>query len=163
MRTVINQLDQLVEFFLCVLMTVLVLNVSWQVITRFILTEPSSLTEEIARFLLMWIGLIGAAYAYRRGMHLGIDIISEKLEGRTKSLTKLFVYLLTLVVTIFVLIVGGTNLVFLTLELNQLSSALGLPMGLIYLCLPLSGFLIALYTLEMIFIECFNPKPAGDA
>ena len=61
-------------------------------------------------------------------------------------------------VAIAVLIVGGMNLVLLTLELNQLSSSLGLPMGLIYLCLPLSGFLIVLYTVEMLLIDFVNDK-----
>ncbi len=91
-------------------------------------------------------------------MHLGIDIISEKLQGRAKYVTTLFVYFLTLLVAIAVLIVGGMNLVLLTLELNQFSSSLGLPMGLIYLCLPLSGFLIVLYTLEMLLIDFVNDK-----
>lgn len=158
MRELMGQLDRIVEIFLCLLMVFLVLNVSWQVITRFILPEPSSYTEEVARFLLMWIGLLGAAYAYRKKMHLGIDIISEKLQGRTKYVTTLFVYFLTLLVAIAVLIVGGTNLVLLTLELNQLSSSLGLPMGLVYLCLPLSGFLIVLYTVEMLLIDFVNDK-----
>lgn len=158
MRELMGQLDRIVEIFLCLLMVFLVLNVSWQVITRFILPEPSSYTEEVARFLLMWIGLLGAAYAYRKKMHLGIDIISEKLQGRAKYVTTLFVYFLTLLVAIAVLIVGGTNLVLLTLELNQLSSSLGLPMGLVYLCLPLSGFLIVLYTVEMLLIDFVNDK-----
>jgi TRAP-type C4-dicarboxylate transport system permease small subunit len=158
MRELMGQLDRIVEIFLCLLMVFLVLNVSWQVITRFILPEPSSYTEEVARFLLMWIGLLGAAYAYRKKMHLGIDIISEKLQGRAKYVTTLFVYFLTLLVAIAVLIVGGMNLVLLTLELNQFSSSLGLPMGLIYLCLPLSGFLIVLYTLEMLLIDFVNEK-----
>ena len=158
MRELMGQLDRIVEIFLCLLMVFLVLNVSWQVITRFILPEPSSYTEEVARFLLMWIGLLGAAYAYRKKMHLGIDIISEKLQGRAKYVTTLFVYFLTLLVAIAVLIVGGMNLVLLTLELNQFSSSLGLPMGLIYLCLPLSGFLIVLYTVEMLLIDFVNDK-----
>lgn len=158
MRELMGQLDRIVEIFLCLLMVFLVLNVSWQVITRFILPEPSSYTEEVARFLLMWIGLLGAAYAYRKKMHLGIDIISEKLQGRAKYVTTLFVYSLTLLVAIAVLIVGGLNLVLLTLELNQFSSSLGLPMGLIYLCLPLSGFLIVLYTVEMLLIDFVNDK-----
>lgn len=158
MRELMGQLDRIVEIFLCLLMVFLVLNVSWQVITRFILPEPSSYTEEVARFLLMWIGLLGAAYAYRKKMHLGIDIISEKLQGRAKYVSTLFVYFLTLLVAIAVLIVGGMNLVLLTLELNQLSSSLGLPMGLIYLCLPLSGFLIVLYTVEMLLIDFVNDK-----
>ena len=158
MRELMGQLDRIVEIFLCLLMVFLVLNVSWQVITRFILPEPRSYTEEVARFLLMWIGLLGAAYAYRKKMHLGIDIVSEKLQGRAKYVTTLFVYFLTLLVAIAVLIVGGMNLVLLTLELNQFSSSLGLPMGLIYLCLPLSGFLIVLYTVEMLLIDFVNDK-----
>ncbi|NIX00358.1 MAG: TRAP transporter small permease subunit, partial [Phycisphaerae bacterium] len=54
-------------------MGVLVIDVTWQVITRFVLKNPSSWTEELATYLLIWVGLLGAAVALHRGAHLGID------------------------------------------------------------------------------------------
>ncbi|MEH6548818.1 MAG: TRAP transporter small permease [Pseudomonadales bacterium] len=158
----IGQVDRAIQILLCLLMVFLVIDVSWQVVTRFILPEPSSYTEEIARFLLIWIGLLGAAHAYRSRMHLGIDIISEKLQGRSKTTATLFVYLVCAVFAIAVLIIGGLNLVLLTLELKQASASLGVRMGLVYLCLPLSGLLIVLYTLEMVINHYSNKNhPRG--
>ena len=55
--------DRWLSYALMLLMAVSALNVLWQVFTRFILQDPSSYTEELARFLLVWIGLLGASYA----------------------------------------------------------------------------------------------------
>jgi len=147
---IIGQIDRVIQALLCMLMALLVVDVSWQVATRFILPEPSSYTEEIARFLLIWIGLIGAAHAYRSKMHLGIDAFTAKLLGTPKAVVTLFIHFICITFAVSTLIVGGLNLTLLTLELNQVSASLGMRMGLVYLCLPLSGLLFVLYTVEMI-------------
>ena len=58
-----------------VLMSVMVIDVSWQVASRFVFRAPSSFTEELAGFLLIWIGLLGAAYGFPTRAHLGIDLL----------------------------------------------------------------------------------------
>jgi TRAP-type C4-dicarboxylate transport system permease small subunit len=55
-------------------MIMMVLNVAWQVLTRFVLQNPSSYTEELARYLLIWLGLLGAGYCVGQRSHLAIDI-----------------------------------------------------------------------------------------
>ncbi len=70
MNSVMRVIDRALAWVLMVLMAVMVIDVTWQVVTRFILSEPSSVTEELARFLLVWIGLLGAAYAFRVRAHL---------------------------------------------------------------------------------------------
>jgi hypothetical protein len=61
-------------------MAVSVLNVLWQVFTRFVIRHPSSYTEELARYLLVWVGLLGAAYASGHKLHLAIDLFSQKMK-----------------------------------------------------------------------------------
>ena len=58
-------LDAVLKPALVLLMVALVSSVSWQVISRYIFSSPSSWTEEVARFLLIWIGVLGAAFLWR--------------------------------------------------------------------------------------------------
>ncbi len=145
--TAITQLiDRLLNATLVTLMAGLVLNVLWQVATRFLLNEPSSYTEEIAQFLLMWIGLLGGCYAYRHGSHLGLDVLTAKLDQSLQSFIRKSVLLVSMFFALVVLVYGGGQLVQLTLELRQTSAALGLPIGYVYGVLPLSGILITWYS-----------------
>ena len=78
-RNIISKIDNVIKWLLIVMMALLVTDVTWQVLTRFILPQPSSFTEEVARFLLIWISLIGGAYAYRQNSHLGFDLLVKKI------------------------------------------------------------------------------------
>ena len=140
-----RQLDRLVEGTLVTLMAALVACVTWQVVSRYLLQSPSSWTEELARFLLIWIGLVGAVYAYRMRAHMAIDLVSAKLTGLPRRVLWSTIHLLTGVFAIAVLCIGGLKLVILTLELEQVSAAIDMPFGYVYLVLPISGLLIAFY------------------
>ena len=129
-------------------MAVSVVNVLWQVFTRFVLSDPSSYTEELARYLLIWIGLLGAAYASARLLHLAIDLLPRRLSGTPGIVVDLAVSTCVLAFAVAVLFVGGLRLVALTLSLGQTSAALGIPIGWVYLVLPLSGLLIAGFALR---------------
>lgn len=124
----------------------MVLNVLWQVFTRFILMDPSSYTEELARYLLIWVGLLGASYAVGKRMHLAIDVFTMKLEGRRKHYSDLLIEVFIFAFSLSVVFVGGIHLVSLTLELEQISAALQIKLGYVYLAVPLSGLLMMLYS-----------------
>lgn len=140
-------LDRFLKTLLVALVFSLVFSVTWQVASRYLLQAPSSWTEELARFLLIWIGLLGAAYAYRSGAHMRLELLEGQLGPVGAGHLRTFVALAVMLFSIAVLLVGGMHLVSLTLELEQVSAALGIPMGLVYLALPLSGLLIAFYAL----------------
>lgn len=55
-------IDRSLEYVLMALLSVLVIDVLWQVASRYVLTAPSSMTDELAGYLLIWVGLLGAAY-----------------------------------------------------------------------------------------------------
>ena len=138
------------SILLIVLMTVMVLDVTWQVISRFIMNRPSSFTEELAGFLLIWIGLLGAAYAFETRAHLGIDLLREKLGAAGSLRLDLAVNLIVILFALTVMVGGGLNLVVLAFQLHQISAAMGIGMGFVYLALPLSGFLIMLFAADAI-------------
>ena len=147
MNKAVFWVDQCLRRILILLMAAIVLVVCWQVLSRFVLATPSSMTEEIARTLLLWIGMLGAAFAYRTGQHLGLDIVTRKMPHIWQQRVA---FVLTAAVVLFALAVmvgGGGQLVLLTYQLNQMSAALGIRVSWIYLALPLSGLLIAFYGL----------------
>ncbi len=143
MLTVKNALDTALAWSLIFLMGLLVVDVLWQVFSRYVLSNPSSFTEELARFLLIWVGLLGAAYASGRHMHLAVDILPSKLEGRQRLWLEVFIQAVTLVFVLAVMVYGGSRLVWVTLYLGQMAAALQMPLGYVYVVIPLSGLLIA--------------------
>jgi TRAP-type C4-dicarboxylate transport system permease small subunit len=145
-QTFRSRIDKVLEPVLVVLVSIMVLNVLWQVFTRFILKDPSSYTEELARYLLIWVGLLGASYAVGKKMHLAIDVLTMKLEGRRKHVSDLLIQFFVFTFSLGVVFIGGLNLVSLTLELQQISAALRVKLGYVYLAIPLSGVLMMLYS-----------------
>ena len=147
MNKTIKILDAILKNVLIVLMVVLVASVSWQVISRYGFSTPSSWTEEVARFMLIWIGVLGAAWAFRSGVHLGLDVLPKKLSGQPAQALKLFTVLVIVIFSVSVLIIGGGSLVILTWELKQYSAVLGLPIAFVYSVIPVSGGLICFYAI----------------
>jgi len=144
-RLIKKVLDRCLEILVMVVVAVLVLDVLWQVFTRFVLNNPSSWTEELAIFMLIWVSLLGAAVALNRGAHLGIDYFVGKLPPRQRVYTEVFVFVCVALFSLLVMIVGGVSLVSRTLELGQTSPALGIKVGYVYLAIPISGFFLVLY------------------
>ena len=161
MNKLIQVIDKTLAFSLIFLMAAIVVSVLWQVLSRYLLQSPSSGSEEIARFLLIWISLFGAAYSYRIKLHLGLDIVVKRMPPTRQVLATIFCHLAVLVFSILVLILGGYNLVSLTFNPIQISPALGLHIGYVYMALPLTGVLISLYAvndLYLIWKEHFTVK-----
>ncbi len=142
-----HRVDKTLEFFLVFIMAANVLNVLWQVFTRFVLKDPSSFTEELARFLLIWVGLLGASYASGKKMHLAIGVVLESLQGKLRWVIEMIIQACIFVFALLVMTAGGLRLVSITLTLNQVSAALRIPLGYVYLVIPLSGLLIMYYSL----------------
>lgn len=142
-----QRVDNILGHILAFLMAVMTIDVLWQVCSRYILRSPSPYTDELARFLLIWIGILGAAYVAGQEKHLAIDLLPQKLEGRSKRRLHFFINLLIALFAIAVMVIGGTRLVFITFNLGQTSSALQVPLGYVYAVVPISGLLVVYYKL----------------
>ena len=139
--------DRALAWACVVLMGASVLNVTWQVVTRFVLGSPSGFTDELARFLLIWLGMLGAAHAVGQRMHLAIDLLPRALDARPRARAALGVVLqgAVLLFAVGVMVYGGGNLVRIVTLLGQRSAALGVSLGAVYTVLPVAGAAIALY------------------
>lgn len=140
-----SSLDRILGGVLVALMAVAVVNVLWQVTTRFVLGSPSSITEELARYLLIWIGVLGAGYAVGQRAHLALELLPENLEGRALRRLRQGILGCIGLFALFILVIGGGRLVYLQFMLGQTSPALGLPLGAVYLVVPLTGAVILAY------------------
>lgn len=138
--------DRTLEWTLVLLVGLITLNVLWQVTTRFVFRDPSSYTEELARFLLIWVSLLGASYSARKRMHLAIDLLSRHWPPAGRRWLECFIQLCIFLFALGVMVLGGLRLVYITLSLQQISAALQVPLGYVYLVLPLSGILIMFYS-----------------
>lgn len=139
------QIDSILEKILIVIMSFMVVNVLWQVFSRYILANPSSFTDELARYLMIWVGVLGAAYVAGKGNHVAITYFSEKLNPVNLKRVQIIINLTILSFAILGMFIGGVRLVYITLVLEQLSPALKIPLGVVYAVIPLSGLLIIFY------------------
>ena len=155
-----KSIDRITGGFLVILMITMTVDVLWGVFTRYALGHQASWTEELARFLLIWIGILGAAYASGQHMHLAIDLLKPKLSPQNQSRLTAFILVLVTLFAFGVLIVGGLRLIYITYHLGQFSAAMRLPMSLVYAVVPISGLLIVFYCLSDLFKMRAEETPA---
>ena len=145
MKYIKDKLNRALEFILIIVLGVMVLNVSWQVFSRYVLANPSSFTDELARYLMIWLGVMGTAYVSGKRLHVAIDFFPSQLNlSLQKTMQKIIISIIILA-TFLIFILGGSRLVFLTYILGQKSAALQIPLYIVYLCIPLSGACIIFY------------------
>ncbi len=144
MTTVKNVLDRVLTWACVVLFSALVIDVTWQVFARQVLNQPSGWSEELAKYLFIWLGLFGSALVFGERGHIAVDFAVKKLPEKFQIAISTIIQLTILTFTVLVLIWGGFRVVDLAWEQNLT----GLPtnVGPLYLALPISGILIAFYT-----------------
>jgi TRAP-type C4-dicarboxylate transport system permease small subunit len=140
-----TKLDRLLEVTLIALLSIMVVNVIWQVFSRYVMGDPSSFTDELARYLMIWLGVLGAAYVSGKNQHVAIDILPQKLSPKKQIALKKFVYSVIILFSFFALFIGGLRLVYITYVLGQSSPGLQIPLAYIYVIIPISGALISYY------------------
>lgn len=149
-----QKLNKILEYVLVAIMSILVIDVLWQVTSRYILSSPSSFTDELAGFLLIWVGMLGAAYVAGRNEHLAIDIVLQRSTGLKKKRLQVLINIIIFLFAFTVMFVGGIWLVYTRFILEVKSAALQLPLGFVYMVMPISGLLIIYYSvfnLNLIF------------
>lgn len=150
MKKLCRSLDRVLVVLLVALFAALVLMVVWQVLSRYALNSPSAFTEEAARYLMIWVSLLGASYVFRMRLHIGLDLLTRKLTGSNKRIVEVAALTAAVLFALLILLVGGARLVELTWSLDQVSAVLGIRMALVYLAIPLSGGFVLLYALEQL-------------
>ncbi|MEI8673011.1 TRAP transporter small permease [Vibrio sp. SA48] len=160
MNKLIVIMNKGLSLFCISLSSVLVVCVVWQVFSRYVLNTPSTFTDEVARFLFIWVGLMGAAYTLGQKRHLAIDLIAMKLENQPKKHAKLKLVInsISMIFASVIMVYGGSTLMLKTLQTGQMSPALGIEMGFVYAAIPLSGLFMMVFLAQDILVNIKEGK-----
>ena len=154
-------LCRLLEAVLIVAVFVLVIDVLWGVFTRYAMGAQADWTEELARFLLIWISLLGGAVAFGEKAHLGVDYFVGLFDTSAQKLLAVFAQLVVLFFATSIFIVGGSQIVIDNLQMGQVTPALGLQQGHVYLALPIAGVFMVIFTVEQILETVLSKQDGG--
>lgn len=143
-------IDTALEWAIVILLAVMLMSVLWGVGTRYLMDDPSSWTDEVARFTLIWLGITGSTYVSGKNAHIAIELLPEYLKPKNQHRLEILIAIIVSVFVICIFIAGGLRYVYISFYLGQTSAALGLPMGYVYLILPVCGFLIVYYKILQI-------------
>lgn len=135
---------------------------SYQIITRFIFKNPSTISEELLTYSFTWMALLATAYVFGKRDHMRMGFMADKLGKGGRRLLAVISEILIFLLAASVMIYGGFNIMQLTM--TQSTASLGIPMGVVYAIIPVSGILIAFYSvLNIIDLAVGCAKvPAGD-
>ncbi|MGN0243739.1 MAG: TRAP transporter small permease [Lachnospiraceae bacterium] len=125
----------------------------WQVFTRYILRNPSSWSEELVSYLFAWMALLGASLVVGERGHMNITILVDRMGPKMKKAFHIFAEIVACVFAGVILVYGGVQIT--SLAMGQMTSSLGIAIGVFYIVLPLSGLLNIIYTILNI-IEIAN-------
>jgi TRAP-type C4-dicarboxylate transport system permease small subunit len=150
-----NLLDKSILFISSFALMLLVATVTWQVFSRYVLNDPSSWTDELARYAMVWLGLLGASYLFGVKGHLAITLLDGYLKGKAHTVLQLLINAISGAFVSLAMLKGGLALMGRTTQ--QLSPALQLPMSTVYSILPISAVIILVY-LTLNTIDLFVKK-----
>lgn len=149
MKNLRAMMDKIMRVLNVAVLVGLVILVVWQVITRYLLGQPSVWSEELASYGFAWVTMLGAAYVFGLRDHMNVDVLVVNLSVKTQKLLAIFSEVLILIFAVTILIYGGIQNTLLTIE--QLSSSLPITMGYWYSIVPISGVFIVVYNILNIY------------
>lgn len=143
-------INRWIEFFLFGLGFAMALIVAVQVFSRYVLNHSLFWSEELARYMLVWLTFLGASVAYRRNVHPAIDIFYSMWAAKIKNLITIFIHLIS--ITLFgIMIIYGCQ--FASFVRLQISPALYLPKWIVFGIIPLSGLVMLIHGLAFLLSE----------
>lgn len=134
-----ERIDLGLEAIMASMMALICVVVFLGVLFRYVLNTPLTWTEEVARLCLVWITFLGTYLAYRRKLHISIDVLRVRLSARAQRVIHVVVTILVAVL-MATLAVEGTQ--YSRAFLGSETPLLGIPLGIVYAALPFSAVLL---------------------
>ena len=134
-------LRRAIRLVIILMFSVLIVTVFYQVLGRYLLNAPPSWSEELARFLQVWIALLASALCVQQGMHLGVDYLLHAVAPRGRAVLEVLVHVL---VSGFLMLLLVQGIRILDVAAVQSSPAMGINMWYAYLAVPVAAGLMLL-------------------
>jgi TRAP-type transport system small permease protein len=149
----LSLLKRIIGLLVIIIFSLLIIVVTLQVISRmFSLSMPW--TEEAAKFLFIWVALIGGYFTIHKGSNITFDLLLEYIPKKIWPVVFSFINLVSI---LFLAIVGYLGFTLSILNMNNLSPVMAIPYGYIYLALPIGALVMILAQIET-FLSGIKPK-----
>lgn len=137
------RLDSVFEYLQLTFFALMVLIVTWQVFSRYVLGSTPRWSVESSTILMIWVGFMGIAIGFRERIHIALDILVRRLPQTAQKWVQKGIYLLTFLFGVYLLFYGWEFV-----QQTRLSTLPGteLPRSSLYLMLPVAGLMICIYT-----------------
>lgn len=154
-----NIIDKVLSAVFALIFAFMVCIDTYQIVVRYFFNSPSTVSEELLTYSFTWMALLAAAYVFGKRDHMRMSFLSDKITGKPKMILEIAIELLIMVMVGFVMIFGGFSIMQLTM--TQATASLGIPMGVIYTIIPISGCIIFVYSILNI-IDLLHSGSAGE-
>ncbi|MGH8017111.1 MAG: TRAP transporter small permease [Opitutaceae bacterium] len=136
------------EALIITLFAALTLVVLWGVFSRYVMGAQSTWTDELSRYLLVWVSLLGSAVMFREHGHLGVDFFVAKFHPDVQRLCAILSELIVIAFALAALGIGGSKLMLDAFRVDEMTTALGIQVGYLHMVTPLSGLFFAAFGIE---------------
>ncbi|MCZ0927340.1 TRAP transporter small permease [Halomonas janggokensis] len=143
LRRVEHGLDAIIQPVVFMAMAALIGVITLQIISRVLFTAVEW-TEEVARFLLVWLTFLAGTLAFQRGRHIAVTFAVDALPARLRLLARL---LASLVVVAFLIALAVISVEYMQVQSFQKSAALRVSMSYVYAVVPFCAAVMAWYAL----------------
>ncbi len=116
---------------------------TYQIVTRYFFNRPSTVSEELLTYSFTWMALLASALVFGKRDHMRMGFLADKVTGSARKVLETVIELLVILMVGGIMLYGGSSIMKLTM--TQKTASLGIPMGVIYTILPVSGVLIVIY------------------
>ncbi len=161
MKTLRKVLDQLLHVLAGVSFLAMVVLTCWQVITRYLLKNPSTWSEELVSYLFAWASLFGASLVTGERGHMNIPILVDRMKPNLQKFFNIFAEIVAFAFSAIILVYGGIQIS--QLAMGQMTSSLGVAVGVFYVALPVCGILNMIYTILNIIDICKTEQTDKEA
>ena len=144
MKALRDLLNRILNVLAGVSFIAMVILTCWQVFTRYVLQNPSSWSEELVSYLFAWASLFGASLITGERGHMNIPILVECMGPGARKVLSIFGELVAFAFSAVILVYGGIQIT--NLAMGQMTSSLGVAVGVFYVVLPVCGVLNMIYT-----------------
>ena len=143
MRKVRKTMMKVLGYLIIFLFMMMTAVGSYQIITRYFFNRPSTVSEELLTYSFTWLSLFAAAYVFGKREHMRMGFLADKLSEKKLTILNVVIEIITIAFALIVMVYGGVSIT--SLSMTQKTASLGIPMGYVYIVIPITGVVIAVY------------------
>ena len=145
LHTIRKGINLVLSFASALIFAAMVIIGTYQIVTRFVFNSPSTVSEELLTYSFTWMALLATAYVFGKQDHMRMAFLADKFSDKAQKALSIAAEVLIMLLAGAVMVYGGVTIVQLTM--TQSTASLGIPMGVVYIILPVSGILIVFYSI----------------